>query len=202
MSRFTPEEMRMICDTDFFPAKAEIIRKFHQDFMELRDQLRAECKKSLPAAAPAGTDFETGQMVKGERFHDFPYVYLDFPKFFSKDEMFTFRSFFWWGHSLFFCWFLSGPRLAQYRKNLLTCHETFSHEDIFLSTADTPWEWGLEEPHAVFLDRIGKKRLQDILTGQSFLKLGRSIRLKSLETPDAIPHEGLRIFHLLRPIVA
>lgn len=201
MSRFTPEEMRMICDTDFFPAKAEIIQKFHEEFMKLRDQLRMECQKAPLSVAPSGTDYESGQLVKGERFHDFPYVYLDFPKFFSRDEMFTFRSFFWWGHSLIFCWLLSGPRLDEYPKRLLACRESLSHESIFLSTADTPWEWGLEKPHAMFLDQIGKDRLKEILKDRSFLKLGCSISLKSLETPDAILHEGLRVFHLLKPIV-
>jgi len=201
MSRFTPDEMRMICDTDFFPAKAEIIQKFHEEFMKLRDQLRVEFKKTLLSLAPTGTDFETGQLVKGERFHDFPYVYLDFPKFFSKEEMFTFRSFFWWGHSLIFCWFLSGTRLDQYQKSLRACYATLSHEGVFLSTADTPWEWGLEKPHAVFLDQIGKEHLEEILAERSFLKLGCSIPLKSLEAPDVILHEGLRIFNLLKPIV-
>lgn len=201
MSRFTPEEMRMICETDFFPAKAKIILKFHEEFMKLRDQLRMECKKTPLTAAPAGTDFETGQLVKGEKFHCFPYVYLDFPKFFSRDEMFTFRSFFWWGHSLRFCWFLSGTRLDQYQKSLLACHATLSNEGIFLSTADTPWEWGLEKPHAVFLDQIGKGHLKEILKDRPFLKLGRSAPLKSLEAQDTILQEGLRIFNLLRPIV-
>jgi hypothetical protein len=37
MNNFTSEEIRMIYDTDFFPAKAEIIRKFHEKFMKLRD---------------------------------------------------------------------------------------------------------------------------------------------------------------------
>lgn len=201
MSRFTPEEMRMISDTDFFPAKAEMIRKLHEEFMKLRDQLRAECETIPLSLVPAGTDFVTGQLVKGEKFHDFPYVYLDFPKFFSKEEMFAFRSFFWWGHSLIFCWLLSGPRLGEYQKRLITSHETLAHHAVFFSTAGTPWEWGLEKPHAVFLSEINKARLKEILKDRPFLKLGCSMPLKSLETPDAILQEGLRIFHLLKPIV-
>ncbi|HXC61202.1 MAG TPA: hypothetical protein VNV63_00885 [Nitrospiria bacterium] len=191
----------MISDTDFFPAKAEIIRKLHEDSMRLRDQIRMECKKTPLSLAPAGTDFETGQLVKGEKFQDFPYVYLDFPKFFSRDEMFTFRSFFWWGHSLIFCWFLSGPRLDEYRKRLLACHKTISHQTVFLSTAGTPWEWGLEKPHAEFLDRIKKERLKEILAERTFLKFGCSMPLKFLETPDAILREGLRVFNFLKSIV-
>jgi len=201
MSRFTSDEMRMIAATDFFPAKAEIIRKFHQEFITLRDQLRMECEKTFLRAAPAGTDFDTGQLVKGEKFHDFPYVYLDFPKFFSKKEMFTFRSFFWWGHSLIFCWFLSGPRLDEYKERLLDWHATLSHQPVFVSIADTPWEWGLEKPHAEFLNEIGNEHLKEILKDCHFLKLGCSIPLKSLELQNAIPQEGLRVFHLLRPIV-
>jgi hypothetical protein len=201
MNNFSSEEIRMIHDTEFFPAKAEIIQKFHEEFMKLRDQLRMECKKIRPNRAPAGCDFETGQMVKGERFHDFPYVYLDFPKFFSKDEMFTFRSFFWWGHNLFFCWFLSGPRLDEYKKRLLDCHASILHQFVFLSTAETPWEWSLETPNVIFLDQIKKEDLKEILSERTFLKLGRSVPLKSLESRDAILHEGLRVFTLLKPIV-
>src|SRR5262245_43294773 len=127
--------MRMIQDTDFYPAKAEIVRKFNEEFMRLRDLLRTECRKTFYGAGPEGCESENGQLVKGERFHDFPYVYLDFPKFFSKDEMFTFRSFFWWGHALFFCWFLSGPRLDEYKKRVLAGRAGISREAVFLSTA-------------------------------------------------------------------
>jgi hypothetical protein len=115
--------------------------------------------------------------------------------------MFTFRSFFWWGHNLFFCWFLSGPRLNEYKERLLDCHASILHRSVFLSTADTPWEWSLETPNVMFLNQITKARLKKILSERTFLKLGCSISLKSLESQDAILHEGLRVFNLLKPIV-
>jgi hypothetical protein len=201
MNRFTPAEMRMILNTDFFPAKAGIIRKFHDEFMSLRDQLRMECQKDILGNGPKGCDWATGQLVKGERFHDFPYVYLDFPKFFSKDEMFTFRSFFWWGHALFFCWFLSGPRLEEYKVRLVADYAALSGQTIFLSTADSPWEWSLEKPHAVFLDQTTEEDLKEILKDRSFLKIGSALTLKSLEIPGAISQEGMRIFGLLKSMV-
>ena len=200
MSGFTPDEIRMIRDADFFPAKAVIIRKFHDDFMRLRDHLRTECQKNFLGAGPAGCDLENGQLVKGEKFHDFPYAYLDFPKFFSKDEMFTFRSLFWWGHALFFCWFLSGPRLDEYKKRVLSGYAAIAGQNVFLSTADSPWEWSLEKPHAVFLDHT-EETLKEILKDRTFLKLGCSLPLESLKTENAISQEGLRIFKLLEPIV-
>jgi len=201
MSGFTRDEMRMVRDKEFYPAKAEIIRKFNREFMGLRDLLRTECQKNFQQAGPAGCDFENGQLVKGERFQDFPYVYLDFPKYFSKDEMFTFRSFFWWGHALFFCWFLSGPSLDEYKKRVQECVAAISRQAVFISTADSPWEWSLEKPHAVFLDHTSEESLKIILKDLSFLKLGCSLSLDLLETEDAIPREGLRIFRLLKPIV-
>jgi hypothetical protein len=201
MSRFTPEEMRMILNTDFFPAKAGIIRKFQDEFMSLRDRLRTESQKELSGSGPRGCDWITGQLVKGERFQDFPYVYLDFPKFFSKDEMFTFRSFFWWGHALFFCWFLSGPRLEAYKERLLAGHDALSRPMIFLSIADSPWEWSLEKSHAAFLNQTTHEHLKEILKHRFFLKIGCSLPLTSLETPEAISQEGMRIFGLLKSIV-
>ena len=39
MSRFTDNEMRMIRDTDFYPAKAEIVRKFHPADVEREPEL-------------------------------------------------------------------------------------------------------------------------------------------------------------------
>lgn len=94
---FTPAERSLIQETHFFQAKAIITKKVKR----MLEGLHAALKEELAASsllAPEGVDTTTGQFVKGEHLHDFPYQYLDLPKYFSHDEKFTFRSLFWWGH--------------------------------------------------------------------------------------------------------
>lgn len=90
----TAEERALIKDTSFFRAKAAIGKKVKENLLALHEALKEEIALSS-LLAPEGTDLQGGQFVKGEHLQDFPYQYLDFPKFFSHTEKFTFRSLFW-----------------------------------------------------------------------------------------------------------
>lgn len=47
---------------------------------------------------PAEIISSTPKISKGEQYKEMPYVVLDYPRFFSKENVFAIRTFFWWGH--------------------------------------------------------------------------------------------------------
>jgi len=94
---FTSDEVAVLADRDFFRKKAAISIKIKHVLEQLHHRLEAEIA-SQPLLAPQGYDPQARQFVKGEHLEDFPYQYLDFPRFYTREDKFAFRSLVWSDH--------------------------------------------------------------------------------------------------------
>jgi hypothetical protein len=199
--RLTDYERRLLQDTTFFPAKAAIAEKVKRWLTELRDELRLELE-STPLLAPEGLDCQQGQLVKGEHLLNFPYHYLDFPKFFKSGEMFTYRTLLWWGHHVVFALILQGPRLARYKANLMTAYDQLADRELSLLKTDTPWEWRRGEDYLLPLRRANRDVVEAALARRPFVKVHRVV---PFDHPAIIAgrlvDEGVDTFRLMARIV-
>ncbi len=198
---FSPEDLDFMRNGDLFDRKEEITKRVQSLLVDLQQSLKAHIHpKEL--CAPEHTDFVHGQLVRGERFHRRPYVYLDFPKFFSRQAIFTFRSFFWWGWDFVFAWILSGPYLDLYKKNLIKHLDHLTGKDFYLSIASDPWEWRRTSPETLALTRQSSQEIQETLTGMEFLKIQYFVGLDHpLWVEGGLVEEGIRIFDTLKFVV-
>ena len=198
---FSPEDLDFMRKGELFDRKEEITKRVQSLLVDLQRSLKAHIHpKEL--CAPEGTDFAYGQLVRGERFHQRPYVYLDFPKFFSREAMFTYRSFFWWGWDFIFAFILSGPSLDLYRKNLVKHLNRLEGRGFYLSVAPNPWEWRRTSPETLALAGQSSLEIQKILTGMEFLKIQYFVGLDHpLWVKGGLVEEGIRIFDTLKFVV-
>lgn len=199
---FSPAERRLIQETDFFQIKAVITKKVKR----LLEQLHAALTEELSTSdllAPEGTDKITGQFVKGEHLHDFPYQYLDLPKFFSQDEKFTFRSLFWWGHHFVFALILEGRHLERYKRNLLDAYDQLADQDLYILMSPTLWEWEKRPELLLEIRKDNREAVEVALTTRPFLKIHRFIDFSDPAfEKGALVEEGRKAFRLMSTIVA
>lgn len=198
---FTPKELGLLRDTNFFAAKAVISEKIKQ-FLE---RLQTELKKELAGTAflaPEGVDLEKGQLVKGEHLLDFPYQYLDLPKFFSHAEKFTFRTLFWWGHHLVFAFILEGRYLDRYKENLIRSYRELADQGLYLLLAPTPWEWKKEPQYLLEIKKENRSRVTETLASLPFLKIHHFVDFNSQIFEEGnLVQAGVKTFRLMKPIV-
>ncbi|MCA9419427.1 MAG: hypothetical protein KC592_00310, partial [Nitrospira sp.] len=88
---FTADELALLADQEFFRKKATISGKIKQILEHLQNRIEAEIA-SQPLLAPEGFDPQARQFVKGEHLENFPYQYVDFPRFYTRENKFAFRS--------------------------------------------------------------------------------------------------------------
>ena len=69
------------------------------------------CNETLLAAIP--------KISKGENYNGFPYIILDFPSTFSKENIFAVRTMFWWGNFISITLHLKGSYKNMYAANIL-----------------------------------------------------------------------------------
>jgi len=171
---FTPDELRLLGDEQFFRAKAQIMKKMRA----VLDGVYVGLQKELTGVellAPEGFSPEACQFVKGEHLEDCPYQYLDFFKHFDGEVKFTFRTLLWWGHHIVFALILEGGRLAQYKKNLMNRYGDVADRGLSLCLGSTPWEWKRGEGYTMELTWERKSELMALLDRRSFVKLARFV---------------------------
>ena len=199
---FAREELAFMQNGDLFDKKEDITKRIQGLLEELQASLKAHLKPE-EFCAPEKTDFVHGHLVRGERFLQRPYVYLDFPKFFSRQAMFTYRSFFWWGWDFVFAWILSGPYLDLYKKNLINHFDRVAGMGFYLSLASDPWEWRKASPDTLELAKQSPNEIQRLLAGKEFLKVQYFVGLDHpLWYEGGLVEEGIKIFDSLKFIVA
>jgi hypothetical protein len=111
---FTPEELALICDPTPFELKHAATEKL-KALMERIRETYLQCVQPQHTLCPEQTDFLRGQIAKGENYEGYPYVMLDFPKFYGQGEIFTYRTMFWYGHYFIFSLILAGTHLQTYQ---------------------------------------------------------------------------------------
>ena len=171
---FTPDELTLLGDEQFFRAKARIMTKMKAVLEGVYEGLQRELT-GVPLLAPEGFNPASHQFVKGEHLEDFPYQYLDYFKHFDGDVKFTFRTLLWWGHHIVFALILEDGRLAQYKKNLVNRYVDVADQGLSLCLGGTPWEWKRGEGYTMELTWERKNELMALLDRRSFVKLARFV---------------------------
>ncbi|HEY5649647.1 MAG TPA: hypothetical protein VLB09_07725 [Nitrospiria bacterium] len=199
---FSTEELSVIQDTRLFKIKADVTPKIQN----LLHQLQAVYSEELSRSSllmPEGVDTHKGQFVKGEHLLDFPYLYLDFPKLFTTEEKFAFRSLFWWGHYWVFAWILEGGHMRQYKDNLIGAYDQLSGRGLHLLMTDTPWEWRKDPEFSLEIRKDNRDQITAAIQARPFLKIHRYV---DFENPafvkGDIAREAAEIFRLMTVIVA
>ena len=116
---------------------------------------------------------EKPAIARGENHNGFPYVSLDYPQNFSKTEMFTMRTLFWWGHYLGFSLILKGKHLEYYANRLLQNKNTKPYKDIYVSLTTNPFEWELNETNFSLVSESNAENFRKTILGLGYLKIIR-----------------------------
>jgi len=198
---FTPDELTLLGDTQFFRAKARIMTKMKAVLEGVYEGLQRELT-GVPLLAPEGFNPASHQFVKGEHLEDFPYQYLDYFKHFQGDVKFTFRTLLWWGHHIVFALILEGGRLAQYKKNLVNRYGDVADQGLALCLGGTPWEWKRGEGYTMELTWERKNELMALLDRRSFVKLARFLPFDHpIVREGRVPETGCATLRQLLPII-
>ena len=199
--RFSPDEVALMADAEFFRTKAAIMRKVRDLLGRLHDGLREEAAQ-VTLLAPTDFDSANCQFVKGEHLEHCPYQYLDYPKHFGGGDTLTFRSLFWWGHHLTFALMLEGSHLKPYKRNLIERFHTVAGRDLEMSLASSFWEWKRGEGYTLPLSHDRKARIGAVIAERSFMKISRFVPIADFgSVQDELPDIGRETFRSFLPLV-
>ena len=167
---FTPQEIIRLTDTEFFLDKASISKKIRHQLEQLHQTYRRELT-TQPLLVPDQYGPNSFQLVKGEHLESFPYQYLDYPRFYTREVKFAFRTLFWWGHHIIFALILEGGYLRRYKENLVNRFSEVADRDVCLCLDHSLWEWKQGPGYTLELTKERKSEVAAVLANRPFFKL-------------------------------
>jgi hypothetical protein len=176
--RLSPEEWALVNDPQVLIRKNIILQKAEL----LLGQVATVGQHALTGPLPVEVAplLQTiPKLSKGEHYKGLPYRILDYPRLFSKEEVFACRTFFWWGHAFTFMIHLKGIYLQQYGDALLEAAYYASTKEWRIA-----WEGEEWEHDAMMYPTLNNRTLEQwrvIIRNAQFMKLYYPISLADWE---------------------
>jgi hypothetical protein len=121
--QLSAEEMRLVTDPAWILTKNSVVRKAVEMFGELsgewREFFRLETGVGGSGGMEGGAAETEPKISKGEQYKGLPWVMLDYPRVFGKEDVMAIRTMFWWGHCFSITLHLKGRYLQTYMPVIL-----------------------------------------------------------------------------------
>ena len=176
-SPFTSTELKTLHNSTFFKVKAAATKKIDVLLAGVRDTLKAEIEKNN-ILFPKEVDVKMGKIFRGENYNGLPYLVLDYPKHFSKNSVFAFRTLFWWGNFFSCTIHLQGKALEENRDLLIKKIPSLKKKGIYLCVNDDPWQYHYQKDNYLLIDKLTDKNIRKIFLEKGFIKLSRKLTIK------------------------
>ena len=139
------------------------------------------------------------KISKGENYKGLPYLVLDHPRYFEKDNNFAIRSLFWWGNFFSITLHLSGNYKKMYESKIYTSFMLLKEEDFFICISPDQWEHHFEINNYLPLDEIDNAQFKKYISDKEFIKLAKKIPLLQWNNAENILFDSFRrIIHMLK----
>ena len=180
--QLSKDELWLVQNADWLLTKNKIIQKVIDLFGELSNDIHAIIKSSSidPALLTASP-----KISKGENYKGLPYVMLDYPRSFGRDDVFAIRNMFWWGNFFSVTLHIKGTHknslLLPLKKNI----HLLKQNNFYISTSNDEWNHDFEKENYVLLDATDDVSLENYLTAQPFCKFATRIPLNNWDNVKA-----------------
>lgn len=187
--------MRLVAEPGWILTKNSIIRKVVDLFAGLSDDYRTALEGAATpssAATPSGASamlFGSPKISKGENYQGLPYVMLDYPRLFGREDVLAIRTFFWWGHSFSVTVHLKGTYREQYLPKLQRYRAELAAAGFHIGISED--EWRHEHIPEIYRPLVNA---EELAVPSSFLKLSAACGLDRWEEAHEVL---LGLFRLL-----
>ncbi len=174
------KELELVCNTDWILTKHIIIEKVIELFTAMlasMQQQTASQKNNLPVEV----FIKDPKISRGENYLQLPYVMLDYPRYFEKQNTLAIRTFFWWGNFFSINMQLSGDIKTKATPNLIAAFLQLQQNDYWVCVNNNPWQHYFEENNYVPLQKVTIEQFDLMLNRELFIKIGKKISIKHWE---------------------
>ncbi len=173
---FTKNELKYLADTDFLLTGHIIKQKINGLFKAVAQELKEELDTGKYNLDPRLIRLSP-KISKGENYRGLPWIVLDYPKKFQKEDTFSFRVIFWWGNFFSYSLHLEGTAMTNALPKLNHYWSKMKTEDVYVCVSSTPWEYHFESTNYIRSNKITFDQFKDLARNNAFIKISRKTTL-------------------------
>ncbi len=174
--QLSPLEKKLVTNAGWILTKNAIIQKAKWQ-LELIQIKQGKYLKKYFHFFPDAVLHVSAKISKGENYKGLPYLILDYPRYFNKENIFAIRTMFWWGNFFSITLHISGKYKMKYQEKIKTSYLQLKKENYFICVNNDEWENHFEKNNFVSLRKINKGIFQNYIARKSFIKLAYKIPL-------------------------
>ncbi|HEX8332515.1 MAG TPA: hypothetical protein VF622_07825 [Segetibacter sp.] len=163
------DEWDLVNNAQILLTKNEIIKKVYALFGELAEEY-SKAARTLPAEVI----HKYPKISRGENYEGLPYVMLDYPRHFLKEDTLAIRTFFWWGNFFSITIQLSGSYREMLLAKFVKAAELNLLNDWYVGINEDKWRHDFSEANYA---RQTSSDLKNTMQKAETLKLAKKIPL-------------------------
>ena len=171
-------ESELVSNTQWIFTKQNIIKKVQLILGYLHEhfgQVVQEEKEFLPEVLQK----PGGKITKGENYKGLPYLILDYPALYSKEDIFAVRTMFWWGNFFSISLHISGKYWRSQNIHRYLYH--LKGKNFFICVNENELEHHFEPDNYYPIDELSQSQI-NTLRGKDFFKIAKKIELKDWDS--------------------
>ncbi len=189
--RLSKKEEELITDAAILLTKNTAIEKI-AGLLNAVQEKQADWLRNNAKTFPKEITETSPKISKGENYKGLPYLVLDYPRLFQKENIFAIRSFFWWGHFFSITLHVSGRYKVHFEKKITRNWKSWQEKGFYLCINDNEWEHHFDDSNYTPAASISVKDAAAIITKKSFLKLAKKIPLTHWKNAEDILTSGFK----------
>ncbi len=174
--RLSVKETELVSNADWILTKNEILEKVKWLLADVQSQ-QQHFLNTTTTTLPSELLSIPPKISKGENYKGLPYLVLDYPRYFGKDDHFAIRSMFWWGNFFSITLHLSGLYKKMYAPKLEKAFTLLKAESFFIGISNDQWEHHFETSNYLPADEMNETVFKNYISDKSFIKLAKKIPL-------------------------
>ncbi len=173
--QLSADAITLINNKEWILTKHQIIKRIYEMFGEINNIMKKEIIY-FDHLFPENIKYQGGKISRGENYKLLPYVILDYPSFFWKNNIFAVRTMFWWGNFFSVTLHLSGHHKIKFINNTPSLLSFLKKNDFSICVNEEEWQHHFEEGNYMPATAISGDVYQKSIE-QSFFKIAKKISL-------------------------
>ena len=174
-------EMELLNNSEWILTKNKIVKKAQRLFEEVQQNI-VDYVNAEPGIFPREVLDSSAKISRGENYLGLPWLMLDYPRHFKKENIFAVRTMFWWANFFSTTLHLSGIYAKQYGHTIINKYENLVKSEFFVCVHEEQWHHHLQKENYVRVKELSKEDFSRRITNTTFIKIACRVSLAEWNT--------------------
>lgn len=189
--RLSQKEKELVTNTEWILTKNQILQKVFS-LLELIQVKQIEIVETCPGLKKIDAFKTTAKISKGENYQGLPYLILDFPRLFMKENIFAIRTMFWWGNFFSVSLHLSGTYKFEREDSLIAAFPLLEQKKFNYCVNEGQWLHHFEKNNYLPVTLSARTDFEAALKQKTFTKLAKKIQLEDWDNAANLLTESFK----------